>query len=205
MELQKLDSSTVASSTNTTDPVRQRSSRDLAHIIDVTEAFYTHPKILVAALNGPAIGLSAALVAHCDFIYASPTVFFQTPFANLNIVSEGAASITFLQRLGPKLALDALLTGRRVSCEELVAAGLINNVFDTQGNDEIFLQHVLTEVERFGAHGTKADAMLQIKTLVRHHQLPLLESQTLHETLAVVGRVTEGPERLQDAKLKSKI
>lgn len=36
--------------------------------IDATKAFITHPKILIAALNGPVIGLSAALVAHCDLI-----------------------------------------------------------------------------------------------------------------------------------------
>lgn len=36
--------------------------------IEITKAFYEHPKILVGALNGPAVGLSAALVAACDFI-----------------------------------------------------------------------------------------------------------------------------------------
>lgn len=36
--------------------------------IAVTKAFATHPKVLIAALNGPVIGLSAALIAHCDLI-----------------------------------------------------------------------------------------------------------------------------------------
>jgi enoyl-CoA hydratase/carnithine racemase len=39
-----------------------------ANNIEVTKAFFEHPKILVAALNGPAIGLSASLVALADFI-----------------------------------------------------------------------------------------------------------------------------------------
>ena len=38
--------------------------------MDVTRTFYNHSKILVAALNGPAVGLSAALVAMADFVYA---------------------------------------------------------------------------------------------------------------------------------------
>ena len=40
--------------------------------VDVTRTFYNHSKILVVALNGPAVGLSAALIAHADFIYAAP-------------------------------------------------------------------------------------------------------------------------------------
>lgn len=41
--------------------------------LNITQAFYTHPKILVVGLNGPVIGLSAALVAHADFIYCVRT------------------------------------------------------------------------------------------------------------------------------------
>ena len=43
--------------------------------LSLTRAFYTHPKILVAALNGPAVGLSAALTAFADFVYAAPHTF----------------------------------------------------------------------------------------------------------------------------------
>ncbi len=48
--------------------------------LHITHAFYTHPKILITALNGPAIGLSAALIAFSDFIYAMPHTFLLTPF-----------------------------------------------------------------------------------------------------------------------------
>ncbi|RHZ48576.1 enoyl-CoA hydratase/isomerase family protein [Aspergillus thermomutatus] len=49
--------------------------------IDLAEAFYSHPKILVTALNGPVIGLSAAMIAHSDFIIASLSAYLLTPFA----------------------------------------------------------------------------------------------------------------------------
>ena len=68
--------------------------------LNITHAFYTHPKILVTALNGPAVGLSAALIAFSDFIYCVPSTFLLTPFSSLGLVAEGGASRAFVQRLG---------------------------------------------------------------------------------------------------------
>ncbi|KAJ2984426.1 hypothetical protein NUW58_g6065 [Xylaria curta] len=61
-----------------------------------------HPKILIAALNGPALGLSAALTAFADFVYAAPHTFLLTPFSSIGLVAEGGASHAFVQR--PKRA-----------------------------------------------------------------------------------------------------
>jgi peroxisomal 3,2-trans-enoyl-CoA isomerase len=38
--------------------------------LDLARALYRHSKILIAGLNGPAIGVSAALLGHFDFVYA---------------------------------------------------------------------------------------------------------------------------------------
>ncbi|KAG6032517.1 hypothetical protein E4U41_007220, partial [Claviceps citrina] len=51
----------------------------------VTRAFAHHPKVLVAALNGPVVGLSAALVGWADFIYCTPQTFLLTPFSSLGL------------------------------------------------------------------------------------------------------------------------
>lgn len=68
-----------------------------ANNLNVTHEFYTHPKILIAALNGPAIGLSAAL-ALSDFIYCVPHTFILKFFSSIGIVSDGVASRAFVQR-----------------------------------------------------------------------------------------------------------
>jgi peroxisomal 3,2-trans-enoyl-CoA isomerase len=41
----------------------------VANNLNNTQAFYSHSKILVTALNGPVIGIAAALVSFSDFIY----------------------------------------------------------------------------------------------------------------------------------------
>jgi enoyl-CoA hydratase/carnithine racemase len=43
-------------------------NRFAAGNVDVTKAFFEHSKVLICALNGPVVGLSAALVSHADFI-----------------------------------------------------------------------------------------------------------------------------------------
>ena len=74
----------------------------------LTQAFIEHPKLLVVALNGPAIGLSAgifavflsrgeaygntcffalALIAHADIIYAVDSTFLLTPFSTIGTIS----------------------------------------------------------------------------------------------------------------------
>jgi peroxisomal 3,2-trans-enoyl-CoA isomerase len=55
----------------------------VANNLNITHAFATHPKILVIGLNGPVIGLTAALVAFADFIYCAPSTFLLTPFSSI--------------------------------------------------------------------------------------------------------------------------
>lgn len=89
---------------------------------DLARSLYQHRKILVAALNGPAIGLSAGILGVSldvpllddgnsnsrsflpaqwfDFIYAVESAYILTPFSTLSLVAEGGASITFPRRMG---------------------------------------------------------------------------------------------------------
>ncbi|TVY52434.1 3,2-trans-enoyl-CoA isomerase, partial [Lachnellula suecica] len=133
--------------------------------LNITHAFYTHPKILITALNGPAIGLSAALIAFSDFIYCVPSTFLLTPFSSLGLVSEGNASRAFVQRLGIAKANEALLMSKRITAEELLSVGFVNKIFEEcgKGEDEKFLGLVLEEVEeRLGEH-LIGSSLIQIK------------------------------------------
>ena len=162
----------------------------VANNLDITRAFYTHPKILVTALNGPAVGLSAAIVAHSDFIYAAPHAFLLTPFSSLGLVAEGGASVAFVMRLGIAKANEALIMSKKLTCEELVQCGFVNKVFKgkDQNDADGFLKQVLDEVEdRLGEH-LNQDSLLKIKELIRKPYLDRLESQGVLE-------VTEGMQR----------
>lgn len=165
----------------------------VANNLHITHAFYTHPKILVTALNGPAVGLSAALTAFSDFIYAAPHTFLLTPFSSLGLVAEGGASRAFVQRLGISKANEALIMSKKISVEELVQVGFVNKVFETKpGESEKFLELVLTEVEeRLGAH-LNQESLVKIKALIRRPEREILDAQGVHEVFGGLERFVRG-------------
>ena len=169
----------------------------------ITHAFYTHPKILVTALNGPAIGLSAAIIAFSDFIYAAPHTFLLTPFSSLGLVAEGGASHQFVKRLGISKANEALIMSKRITSEELVHTGFVNKVFDTGKDSSKFLSEVLKEVnERMGDH-LNSDSMVKIKALIRKPDMDVLDRQGVHEVFGGLERFISGVPQEEFRKIAS--
>jgi len=160
--------------------------------LEITHAFYTHPKILITALNGPAVGLSAALIAFSDFIYAMPHTFLLTPFTSLGLVAEGGASRAFVQRLGISKANEALIMSKRITCEELVHTGFVNKVFDTGKDANKFQEEVMKEIEnRLGDH-LNADSLLKVKALIRKPELDIMHKQGVEEVFGGLERFVAG-------------
>ena len=179
----------------------------VANNVDITRKFYNHSKILVIALNGPAVGLSAALVAHADFIYAAPPAFILTPFSSLGLVAEGGASRAFVERLGISKANEALLMSKRITIDELVSTGFVNKVVtaDSKKSDDSagFLKNVLVEVEdRLGTHLSQS-SLVKIKELIRRPERELLDRQNALEAFMGLERFMTGGPQEEFRKLAS--
>jgi len=83
---------------------------------------------IVAALNGPAVGLGASLALLCDAIFMADTASLSDPHVRVGIVAgDGGAAIWPLV-LGPARAKQFLLTGDALSAEEAWRLGLVNRV-----------------------------------------------------------------------------
>ena len=179
----------------------------VANNLHITHAFYTHPKILVTALNGPAVGLSAALIAFSDFIYAAPHAYILTPFSSLGLVAEGGASFAFVKRLGVSKANEALIMSKRIGIEELVQTGFVNKVFDvkvkTEEDSEKFLGEVLKEVDdRLGDH-LNGESLVKIKALIRKPDLDMLDRQGVEEVFGGLQRFLKGVPQEEFRKVAS--
>lgn len=165
----------------------------LAHNMDLTRAFYAHPKILVTGMNGPAVGLSAALSAFSDFIYATPDAFILTPFTSLGLVAEGGSSHAFAQRLGIARANEALIMSKRIPAEELLQAGFVNRIFDTGGDEARFRDKVIGEIQnRLLSDHLHPDSLLKTKALIRQPDRAILDRQNMEEVFEGLERFTTG-------------
>ncbi|KAK5989181.1 3,2-trans-enoyl-CoA isomerase [Cladobotryum mycophilum] len=176
----------------------------VAFNLNITQAFASHPKILVVGLNGPVIGLSAALVAHADFIYAAPHTFLLTPFSSIGLVAEGGASRALVTRLGVPKAKEALIMSKRIGAAELKQTGFVNEVFEVQqGEDQKFRELVLKEVdERLGEH-LIGDSLLGIKKLIRGPETELVDLSNYREVFDGMGRFLSGVPQEQFRKIAS--
>jgi peroxisomal 3,2-trans-enoyl-CoA isomerase len=175
------------------DFYRQQLRSFVSNNLNITQAFYTHPKILVTALNGPVVGLSAALIAFSDFIYSVPHAYLLTPFSSLGLVTEGGASIAFVQRLGISKANEALIMSKRISSQELLATGFVNKIFDVgKGEDAKFRELVLEEIEnRLGEH-LIGDSMTKIKALIQKPLRDTLDAAGVAEVFGGLERFVAG-------------
>lgn len=132
--------------------------------LSLSRSLYTHSKLLIAALNGPAIGLSAALLAHFDLLYATPSVYLLTPFSTLSLVCEGSSSATFPRRLGHSLAMEALVLGKKIEASRLLEVGFLNEIVDVGAGE---LVGVVVGRIKEGLEGKDREACLVSKRLVR--------------------------------------
>ena len=176
----------------------------VAFNLNITHAFATHPKVLVVGLNGPVVGLSAAVISLADFIYAVPHAFLFTPFSSIGLVAEGGASRAMVQRLGIAKANEALIMGKRLWAAELRDAGFVNEIFDyPKGDDAAFRQRVLREVdERLGDH-LNGESLIGIKKLIRGPDLNVVHQQNVHEVFAGLDRFVKGIPQEEFRKLAS--
>ena len=78
------------------------------HFRDFVNALIAFPKPVVAAVNGPAVGLGVSLLPLCDIIYASDKASFYCPYTKLGQTPEGCASYTFPQAMGLAMVSDNL-------------------------------------------------------------------------------------------------
>jgi enoyl-CoA hydratase/carnithine racemase len=91
-----------------------------------------HPKPVIAAVNGYALGGGCELAAACDFRIASEKARFGQPEINLGLV-PGWGATQLLQRIvGPAKATEMIFTGGLLGSEEAHEIGLVNKVVEAE-------------------------------------------------------------------------
>jgi 2-(1,2-epoxy-1,2-dihydrophenyl)acetyl-CoA isomerase len=86
------------------------------------------PKPVVAAVNGPAVGIGCSLALCCDLVLAAESAYFLLAFVNIGLVADGGSSLFVPARVGVARAAEMALLGERVPANKALQWGLINDV-----------------------------------------------------------------------------
>jgi enoyl-CoA hydratase/carnithine racemase len=86
------------------------------------------PKPVVAAVNGPAVGLGLVIAMFCDVRFASEDAKFGTAFARRGLIAEYGMAWILPRIIGHANAMDILLSARVIDAREALRMGLVNQV-----------------------------------------------------------------------------
>lgn len=139
-------------------------------------------KPVIAAINGPAVGLGFIISLYCDLRFASDGARFGTAFAKRGLIAEYGIAWMLPKLIGPANALDLLLSARLIDAAEALRMGLVNAVFTT----ETFSESVRAYAKEL-ANGVSPRSMAVIKHQVYNGFFQTLEQATISAEQAMIG------------------
>ena len=83
---------------------------------------------VVAAVNGPAVGLGCSIVALSDIVYMAESAHLADPHVMIGLVAADGGPVTWPLLTSLQLAKEYALTGERIPAERAAAIGLVNHV-----------------------------------------------------------------------------
>jgi 2-(1,2-epoxy-1,2-dihydrophenyl)acetyl-CoA isomerase len=120
----------------------------------IMHAIREMPKPVIAAVNGPAVGIGCSLALCCDLIVAAESAYFLLAFVNIGLVPDGGSSLFLPTRIGMARASELSMLGERLPAPKALEWGLINRVVA----DEQLEQEVAALAARMAAGPTRSYA-----------------------------------------------
>lgn len=124
----------------------------------------TIPKPVVAAVNGAVAGMAYPFALSCDLRIGCPESLFVTAFAQRGLIAEWGLSWLLPKVVGPAVALDLLMSSRRVGGEEAYRIGLLNQLVDS---DEL-LPTARRYIEDLAANCSPASIAVMKRQVLTH-------------------------------------
>lgn len=147
--------------------------------LSLPELMVHFPKPILAAINGPAVGVGMTMALACDIRLASESASFGCPFTRIGLTPEFGSSYFLPRLVGYSKAAEWILTSRMIKATEALSTGLISEMFGPDVD-------VVDEARKM-AHAIAAmpeEAVLHSKKLLRQAM-----DSDIHKTLEEEKRV----------------
>lgn len=125
--------SSGADVTEMTGDSGMRSPQDVGNVLrgeymPMLSRLRTMPKPVIAAMNGPAVGIGASFALACDIRIAVPEAYLMEAFVNIGLAPDGGVSWLLPRLAGTAIAYEMFFTGKPLSAEDAYRLGVINRI-----------------------------------------------------------------------------
>lgn len=139
-------------------------------------------KPVLAAVEGPAVGLAVTMLYYCDLVYAGERALFSLPFTALGLTPRYGASLLTLLNAGYHKAAEKILLSEPISAKEALDMRLVSGVFP----DDMVRAQTLARAQRIAKMSPQAvqsaKALLREAWSQRLAALTASESRTFAQT-----------------------
>lgn len=145
------------------EPHRRSGMREAQRMVSEMLRFHLP---VVAAVNGPAVGLGASVAVMADIVYMSENAFFSDPHVAMGLVAGDGGAVTWPAMMSILKAKEYLLTGDRIPADEALRLGLANKVLPSDDllPEALKFAHRLAELPAQALQDTKRAINIHLQT-----------------------------------------
>ena len=121
---------------------------------------------VLAAVNGPAVGLGCSLVALSDIVYIAEDAYLADPHVQVGLVAADGGPLTWPLHISLLLAKEYALTGARIPAAKAVELGLANHVVADPVAEAVKAAKKILELPQQAVESTKRVLNLHLERAV---------------------------------------
>jgi len=160
--------------------------KDSSQLKELFLKIYTHPKVVIAQVQGHALAGGCGLATVCDFVLAVPAAKFGYTEVKIGFI-PALVTVFLLRKLGEGRAKELLLSGELFLAEQALQMGLINHIVAPEK-----LEHEVGELARKLVESNSAQSMKLTKQMIGHVQsIPLDQALQYAAEMNAHARGTE--------------
>lgn len=110
---------------------------------------------VIAAVNGPAVGLGCSLAALSDIVYMAEKAYFADPHVQIGLVAADGGPLVWPSQISLLHAKEFALTGQRISAQRALELGMANHVVEDPLAEAIACAKKMLELPQQAVEATK--------------------------------------------------
>lgn len=122
---------------------------------------------VIAAVNGPAVGLGCSVVALSDVVYMGEKAFLADPHVQLGLVAADGGPLVWPMQMSILAAKEYALTGARIPAPKAVELGLANHVVADPLAEAVAAARKILELPQKAVESTKRILNMQLERQVQ--------------------------------------